>query len=160
MENFDNEQWRDIDGYEGVYQVSDFGRVRSLKYGKVRVLIPRKDNDGYLQVALCKDGKIKKCRVHRLVAQAFIENDDETKIYINHRDECKQNNIVSNLEYCTAQYNSTYNDIHHRRNTKRCKLKDLYRPDLTYKQNLELFKEQGVKCSIATFYRLRKDITK
>lgn len=82
-----NEQWRDVDGYDGAYQVSDLGRVRSLKYGKVRVLRPGKHRQGYLQVALCQDGKQKSVYVHRIVAQAFIENDDKSKTDINHINE-------------------------------------------------------------------------
>ena len=158
MENFDNEQWRDIDGYDGVYQVSDLGRVRSLKYGKVRVLKGINDKDGYLLVSLCKGGKIKKCRVHRLVAQAFIPNTDSSKTLINHIDECKQNNKVSNLEYCDNQYNTTYNDIHHRRNTKRRKIKPLYDPNLSINEKIKVFKEQGVECCGLTVKRLRRDL--
>ena len=112
-----NEQWRDIFGYDGMYQVSDLGRVRSLKFGKVRMLRPQKNNNGYLIVGLCKDGKRKGITVHRLVANAFIPNSDENKTQINHRDECKQNNRVSNIEWCTAQYNMTYNDLQFRKNT-------------------------------------------
>ena len=106
----EREQWRDIDGYDGLYQVSDLGRVRSRKSGEWKVKKLNRTTKGYLQIDLHRDGKGKNYMVHRLVAQAFIENDDETKIYINHRDECKQNNRLWNLEYCTAQYNNTYND--------------------------------------------------
>ena len=160
-----NEQWRDVEGYDGMYQVSDLGRVRSLKFGKVRVLKQGKNIKGYLFANLHQDGKQKNVSVHRLVASAFIPNDDNSKTQINHRDECKQNNKVSNLEWCTPQYNSTYNDIHHRRITnrisskyKRNRIKDLYRPDITIKQNIALFNEQGIDCSIDTVIRLRKDL--
>ena len=161
-----NEQWRDIDGYEGAYQVSDLGRVRSLKFGKVRVLKQRKNNrnDGYLQVDLCKDGKVKRFLVHRLVASAFIPNDDKTKTQINHRNECKTENKVSNLEWCSAQYNMTYNDLHLRRKQfthpkyRRNEIKSLYNPNLTYQENLELFRENGIECCVGTLYKLRKDL--
>ena len=79
-EELDSERWKDIDGYDGAYQVSSLGRVRSHKSGEWRARRASKDKDGYLQVALCKDGKEKNYKVHRLVAQAFIENNDETKI--------------------------------------------------------------------------------
>ena len=155
----ESENWKEIDGYDGMYQVSDLGRVRSLKFGKVRVLRDGKNRDGYLTITLNKDKKKKSVYVHRLVAQAFIKNDDVTKIYINHIDECKQNNRVSNLEYCTAQYNITYNDLQFRKkNSKRRKLKDLYNPYLSIKQNLEIFKENGIECSAQTVIRLRKDL--
>ena len=159
-----NEVWRDVDGYDGMYQVSDLGRVRSLKFGKVRVLRPGKDRGGYLLVVLCKDGKTSTRKVHRLVAQAFIENDDETKTQINHIDECKQNNRLWNIEYCTQQYNNTYNDIHHRRKPfihhkpVRDKIKDLYDPNLSIPKNIELFRANGVECCRATLWYLRKDL--
>lgn len=152
------EQWRDIDGYDGMYQVSDLGRVRSKKYGDWRVLRPGKTGDGYLTVQL-RNHKGKSVYVHRLVAQAFIKNDDASKTIINHIDECKQNNRVSNLEYCTAQYNMNYNGLYWRRkNYKRHKLKDLYRPDLSIKQNIALFKENGIECCERTVYELRRDL--
>ena len=92
-----NEVWRDIDGYDGMYQVSDLGRVRSLKYGEVRVLKPQKDNKGgYLRVNLHRDGKLKHFLVHRLVAQAFIPNDDETKTQINHRNQGLAKQVIKN----------------------------------------------------------------
>ena len=155
----EQEQWRDIDGYDGMYQVSNIGRVRSLKYGKVRVMKQGKNRKGYLFVNLYRDGKQKNVSVHRLVAQAFIENDDETKIYINHRDECKQNNRLWNLEYCTAQYNNTYNNVNWRRkNGKRRKIAKLYNPDLSIADNLEIFKANGIVCDEKTVQRLRKDL--
>lgn len=156
-----NEKWKDIFGYDGMYQVSDLGRVRSLKYGKVRVLRLGKNHKGYLQISLYKDRKVKRFYVHRLVAQAFIENDDESKTQINHRDECKQNNRVSNLEYCTASYNLSYNGLRYRRHhpqPKRTKIKELYNPNLTYRQNLEIFKANGVECCEYTLIKLRKDL--
>ena len=159
------EQWRDVEGYDGMYQVSDLGRVRSFKFGKVRVLRPGKTKDGYLRVDLYRNGKYKHFFVHRLVAQAFIENDDETKIYINHRDECKSDNRIWNLEYCTAQYNNTYNDIHHRRivnrirsNYKRNAIKDLYNPEMSINENIKVFRTNGISCSSWTVIRLRKDL--
>ena len=156
------EQWRDVEGYDGMYQVSDLGRVRSRKSGEWKVLSQGKVR-GYLQVVLSKGGKCKNYKVHRLVAQAFIQNDDDSKTQINHRDECKQNNRLWNLEYCTAQYNTTYNDIHHRRwinrnDYKYPKIKKLYNPDLTIKQNIEVFRENGIECSRETVLKLRRDL--
>lgn len=156
-----NEVWRDIDGYDGMYQVSDLGRVRSLKFGKVRVLRPNKNKDGYLLVGLSKENKRKTIKVHRLVAQAFIPNDDESKTQINHIDECKQNNKVSNLEWCSAQYNITYNDLHHRRKCRkpvRDKIKPIYNPKLSISDNIALFKEHGVECSRSTVIQLRRNL--
>ena len=105
------EEWRDIKGYEGKYQVSNLGRVKSLKdsHGNYRekILSNTPTKDGYLTVGLYKKGKSKPYKVHRLVAEAFIENTNNHPI-INHKDENKQNNRVDNLEWCTYQYNNTY----------------------------------------------------
>lgn len=151
-----NERWKDIFGYDGAYQVSDLGRVRSRKSGEWKVLDGGKMKNGYLNISLWKDGIGKRFLVHRLVAQAFIKNDDDSKTIINHIDECKHNNRVSNLEYCSALYNNTYNNIHLRRkNGKRRKIEKLYNPNLSYRQNLELFKENGIECSVSTFYRIK-----
>ena len=161
MNNIDNEHWKDIDGYDGMYQVSDLGRVRSKKYGRWKVLKNGTTGSGYLTVCLFKDNKVKGLLVHRLVAQAFIPNSDETKTIINHRNECKSDNRVENLEWCDYMYNLSYNGLRDRRpypQAKRHKLKDLYRPDLTYKQNIELFKANGIKCSRPTVWKLRKDL--
>lgn len=102
--------WKDIPGYQALYQVSNTGRVRSLNYnrtGKIKILKQRKDKLGYRSVFLCKDGKLKKYSVHRLVALAFIPNPNNYPI-INHKDENKINNTVWNLEWCTQEYNNNY----------------------------------------------------
>ena len=101
------EIWCPIKGFEGQYQVSDQGRVKSLKFGKERILKPIRDKDGYLLVNLCKNGEIKQCLVHRLVAQAFIPNPNNLP-QVNHRDEDKTNNSVQNLEWCDQKYNINY----------------------------------------------------
>lgn len=90
------EQWRDIAGYEGVYQVSDLGRVRSHKSGEWIVMKGGTNSWGYLNVGLCKDGKRKVFSVHRLVAQAFITNDNIFNNEINHINEVKTDNITLN----------------------------------------------------------------
>lgn len=102
------EQWKDIFGYEGLYQISNYGRVKSLKYGKEEILKPIKDKKGYLHVHLRKDGMEKHHRIHRLVANAFIPNEDLFKTDINHKDENKENNVWSNLEWCDKTYNNNY----------------------------------------------------
>lgn len=103
------ELWKDIVGYEGVYQVSNMGRVRSLpvksatKYFSGKVLTTFTDNLGYKAVNLSR----KTYKVHRLVANAFIENPNGYP-QVNHKDENKANNCVDNLEWCTAKYNNNY----------------------------------------------------
>lgn len=101
------EIWKDIIGYEGLYQVSNFGRVKSFKFGKERILKPGTNKYGYLIVILCKNGKVKHFYVHRLVAEAFIPNPHNYPC-VNHKDECKTNNNVNNLEWCTYTYNNNY----------------------------------------------------
>lgn len=101
------EIWKDIEGYEGLYQVSNQGRIKSLKYGKENILKPGTDKDGYLYVNLCKDAKTKSYKVHRLVAQAFIPNPDN-KPQINHKSEEKWLNTVDNLEWATAKENTNW----------------------------------------------------
>ena len=103
--------WRDIENYEGKYQVSNLGRVKSLldSSGKYRekILKPRKDNHGYLAYNLCLLGTSKTHAAHRLVAEAFIEN-PHAYPQINHKHEDKTNNHVCNLEWCTNKYNVNY----------------------------------------------------
>ena len=101
------EIWKDKKDYEGHYQVSNCGRVKSIKFGKERILKPVPNSFGYLFVNLCKDGKVKAFTVHRLVAEAFIDNPNNYK-EVNHKDENKTNNIVTNLEWCDRKYNCNY----------------------------------------------------
>ena len=99
-------EWKPVVGYDG-YFVSNTGIIRSFKRGKPHDLRYVTKVDGYLRVYLCKDGKTKAFYVHRVVAQAFIENPQHLP-FINHKDECKTNNNVNNLEWCTKAYNNSY----------------------------------------------------
>lgn len=100
------EIWKDIEGYEGKYQVSNFGQVKSM-IGQEKVLHPKKHRNGHLQIGLHKDKKRKTMYIHRLVAQAFIPNPDNLPC-VNHKDENPNNNNVDNLEWCTQKYNCNY----------------------------------------------------
>ena len=113
----ENELWKAIAGYEGLYEVSNFGRVRSIeryrksKNGSVapvksRYLKP-KINRGYYMYSLSKNAKLHFHNAHRLVAEAFIPNPLNLP-QINHKDEDKLNNFVENLEWCDASYNTRY----------------------------------------------------
>lgn len=115
------EIWKDVEGYEGLYQVSNLGNVRGLDrvrrngkshsqqcFQKGKLLKPAiQKSVGYKFVVLSKQGKTKGFRVHRLVAKAFIPNPNNYPC-INHKDENKTNNSVENLEWCTVRYNNMY----------------------------------------------------
>ena len=100
------EIWKDLEDYPN-YQVSNMGRVKSLKFSKEKIMKSSKNNNGYFVVSLCKEGKIKNYLVHRLVAQAFLPNPDSLP-EVNHKDEIKTNNCVDNLEWCDCKYNINY----------------------------------------------------
>lgn len=120
----EKEIWKDIPGYEGYYQISTFGNVKSIdrtvkqvcgknpsKYQynhyKSVLLKPFYRKDGYIEVSLCKNKKYKKYLIHRLMGITFLENKYNYP-EINHKDENKQNNNLSNLEWCTSKYNTNY----------------------------------------------------
>lgn len=103
------EIWKDIPGYEGLYQVSNMGRVKSLNFNRSGLprILKTKNRQGYPRVILWKSGKRHEVCVHRLVAQAFIPN-PENKPFVNHKDGNRRNNHVDNLEWCTAQENAIH----------------------------------------------------
>ena len=104
------EIWKPVDGYEGRYEISNFGRVASLHFARGsrrRVLRQSVNTWGYSQVTLSKDKRKKNVVVHRLVAQAFIDNPNDLP-QINHIDEDKSNNRADNLEWCDSMYNVNY----------------------------------------------------
>ena len=117
------EIWKDIKGYEGLYQVSNYGRIKSLereKYSynykakkeikmiiKEKILKPYLNKKTYYQISLCKSKNKKKYSIHQLVAQAFIPNPNKYEM-LNHKDENGLNNNVNNLEWCDAKYNNNY----------------------------------------------------
>lgn len=104
------EIWKDICGFEGLYKISSYGRIKSLHYyggNRVKILKPVKDSDGYLTIGIWKDKKRYSKKMHRLVAEAFIPN-PENFPQINHKDEDRENNHVENLEWCTNKYNVNY----------------------------------------------------
>lgn len=123
------EVWKQVKGFEGLFEVSNFGRVKRLpytligntkgfkksyvRYFKGGVLKGTVCKNGYCRVTLAKNGETHYCHVHRLVAEAFIPN-PENLPFVNHIDEVRTNNRVDNLEWCSCQYNNTYKDARKR----------------------------------------------
>lgn len=102
------ETWKDIEGYNGDYQVSTFGRIKSFKQGaQGKILMPIIKENKYVKINLYNQGKMTTYSVHRLVAQAFIPNPDNLP-QVNHKDRNPSNNQVSNLEWCDMTYNNNY----------------------------------------------------
>jgi hypothetical protein len=125
------EIWKDIPNYEGLYQASNLGNIKSLNYNhtkKEKILKTRLDTRGYEIIELRNKGKRGFHRVHRLVAQAFIPNPDNYP-QINHKDENKLNNCVDNLEWCDNDYNAHYGTHYNRIKEK------LYKPVCQYNLN-------------------------
>ena len=140
----EEEIWKDIKGYEGLYQVSNLGRIRSLdriiyvndelrpiRKIKGKILKLRPNKQGYLRTIISKNCKIKSITVHRIVAETFISNSNNLPC-VNHIDEDVTNNTVKNLEWCTYDYNNNYGtrslresetklkmNFHHTEETKR-----------------------------------------
>ena len=120
-----NEIWQDIKGYEGIYQVSNIGRIKSLaretrngSCKKEKILKTQIDKKGYLTIDLRKNKQRKSYKVHRLVALAFIQNLDN-KPQINHIDGNKRNNKIENLEWCTNSENQIHSYKNNLKETKR-----------------------------------------
>lgn len=107
------EIWKDIPNYEGLYQASNLGRIKSIRYfnhvnnqiyPREKILKPILNEKGYCRVDLSKSGESKRHRVHRLVAKTFLPN-PYNLLEVNHIDGNKQNNNVNNLEWCSHSYN-------------------------------------------------------
>lgn len=164
------EIWKDIKGYEGLYQVSNLGRVKSLEHwsnsdnykkmytGKILTGILVKTN-GYLKVTLSKNGKTNQLQIHRLVAEAFIPNVNNYPV-VNHKDENKLNNCINNLEWCTYKHNNNYGNRSEKysKTRKMNKTKNVYQYDLEgnlinifknikeAKKNLNIFNDSISRC--------------
>lgn len=119
------EIWRPISGYENLYNISNCGNVFSIKNN--RKIKPTKNYKGYLMIGLCKNKKRKSCLVHRLVAEAFIDNTNNLP-EVNHKDENPSNNAASNLEWCTHKYNMNYNNLGKRAKIQK-ELNELYKQE-------------------------------
>lgn len=153
-----NEEFRDIKGYEGQYQVSNYGRIKSLcrlskcknekyKIIKEKILRVNYGTNKYAIVTFSKNKKIKTFEIHRLVAEAFIPNPDNLPC-VNHRNEIKNDNRIENLEWCTYSYNNSYNGKAKKINEERKK------PVLQFNLKGKLLKEYNsiTEASLKTKY--------
>lgn len=139
------EEWKPIKGYEGIYEVSNMGRVKSLHRSQGRILKQYTQDNGYVKVNLSKNGTHNTKRVHRLVATAFIPN-PHNKPEVNHIDGNKENNNVDNLEWCTREYNvrHAFHNGLMKKNTQQKKSVILYKKYGEYKSITEAAKALSV----------------
>ncbi|EKQ56339.1 MULTISPECIES: NUMOD4 domain-containing protein [unclassified Clostridium] len=150
------EKWKDIPGYSGYYQVSNLGRVKSCKRiiidslgrkhtYRERILKPTPDEEGYLGVTLSINGKSSYSRVHRLVAEIFVQNANNFS-QINHIDENRSNNKSNNLEWCNSKYNLNYGNRSKNNSNARKNHPNLSKPVYQYNKDLKLIKEWPSLC--------------
>ena len=99
--------WKDIEGYEGHYQIDEYGNVKSIKFAKEKILSPYIAHSGYHQVTLIKNNIKEVAYIHRLVAKAFLDNPNNEPT-VNHKDGDKSNNYYLNLEYVSYSYNNQH----------------------------------------------------
>lgn len=145
------ERYKDIKGFEGIYQISNYGNVISLKRGTPKALSLQTDQKGYLSVKLYNGSNYKRYKIHRLVAESFIPNPNNYP-QINHINENKSDNRVENLEWCDNKYNSIYS------NGKRVIKCDSQGNVLAiYNSRSEAAAENGVSVNTIT-YRCKKGI--
>ena len=166
------EKWRDIKEYEGLYQISNYGNVKSLSYRRMGIckeLAKIKNSNGYISASLFKKGKGKQYRIHRLVAIAFIDN-SINKPQVNHKDGNKQNNSVNNLEWATKSENEKHSvknnlrimpksDYENNGNSKLTK-KDVIEINLLINNNLKI-KDIAWKYNVSYYaiWAIKKGIT-
>lgn len=154
------EIWKDIQGYEGLYQVSNLGKVKSLY--KNKILKPRIKENDYLIVSLYKDREDKKFYIHRLVANAFIPN-PENKGYVNHKNFDKSDNTLENLEWVTRIENFRHYKNSYKWNTtfsardKKLVSKTLHRAKQYKSKIIELYQENYNIKDIAKKLKLGRD---
>lgn len=172
LEDLPNEEWRDVVGYEGLYQVSNMGRVKSLKrestpflqkgtlcsYTVKKKICKQSIVEGYLMVHLSKYNIKRQFKVHRLVAIAFIEN-RYNHPQINHLDEDKLNNVFSNLEWCTSFYNNNYGTRNERISKKQLNDKTKSKRVIQYTIDGKFVKEWDSICEIGRHGFDRKSVS-
>ena len=146
------EVWKDIQGYDGLYQVSNFGRIKSFhpRYKTARILKIHKRTNGYMYICLHKDKKLFSVDVHRLVAQAFVENPKPNEYkYVLHLDDNQENNVYTNLKWGTQKENCN-TEHHHKTLSEKAKKRvgeknSFYNKHHSEETKEKLRKQKGVK---------------
>lgn len=135
------EIWKDIKGYEGLYQISNYGKVKSVRNNIIRKTTY--GGKGYERINLVVNGKTKYYYIHRLVAEAFIPN-NEKKQCVNHKDNNILNNNANNLEWCTHKENNNYKDHNLRNHISSCIyfMKKNHPEEINLINDLKLIKEK------------------
>lgn len=140
------EEWRDVVGYEGLYQVSNFGRVRSIVQNsnrRKRIMKQKELKSGYMSICLYNRAKPETLLVHRIVATAFIPNHLGFP-QVNHKDEDKANNCVWNLEWCDQTYNNNYGTRIEKASEKKSKKVGMFSKDGTLIRTFSSMKIAGI----------------
>lgn len=137
--------WKEIKGFEGLYEVSNYGEVRNIR--TKRVLKGGKTGKGYLGVILYKNGDRKPKTIHRLVMETFSPVEEMDKLQVNHKDECKENNRLDNLEWCDAAYNNNYGTRTERQSKKISKAVCHEVSGTIYQSAAEAHRQTGVLAS-------------
>ena len=148
------EEWKNVIGYEGLYEVSNMGNVRNVRRNTLLKL--SKNKYGYIRVFLYKNGISTGFQVHRLVAQAFLPNPDNLP-QVNHKDEDKSNNRVDNLEWCSQLYNNIYGSRMERQvNTRKLKNEhpELFKTEDKVKVERKKLTEEDKKEYQREYYKL------
>lgn len=147
------EIWKDIKSYEGLYRVSNKGRISNFK----RILTPTDNGKGYLIIGLCKDGKRNNFYIHRLVAEAFIDN-PENKPVVNHKDYNRANNNVNNLEWITQKDNINHSvvNMRHKKAITHSNTGERY---ISYRASKNLYRVIINKKEYGAFKTLKEAIT-
>ena len=151
-----NEIWKPIKNYESLYEVSSLGKVKSFKRSgaKEKILKCFYDEYGYVRVCLSKNGKSKKYKVHRLVAEAFIPNPKNFP-QINHDNGIKDDNRVENLEWCTSSFNTIHSYVNNLNKTKDKKIK-VTNKNNNYNQTFRSMRMESIKMGYNKGYLFKK----
>ena len=154
LEDLEGEVWKDVVGYEGLYMISSEGRVKSIYYplvylkNKTAVILKCFKNNGYPCATLLKNKRRTQKKIHRLIAEAFIPNPKNLP-FINHKDENRNNSVLSNIEWCDQKYNTNYGSAPERRRNGNIK---------SWENKCKLIKQYSLDGILLNTYRGKTEI--